>query len=425
MKAQFEMDMTSHRAFFRQHLTTWHTETSYHSLLNINACEKGARFRKYTFIHTDIDRMMSITVSPNNSSKLIIAVDGQTRSIVEGPAKCGDWEGPNSEDLQGGDYQICYHPLDGLEGSIRVKSINNDCDCDLFFGGTYGNPVVQFDDVHLPDLPTIDLNNENIVPVLSDRFFNSDVETEMLQLTSNLADSHCDEITKIIPGAPGAIRVGVTTSDNGGKDYWIHTTSFHLRNNDIESPLPDGGKDAMTATADAPYERMMTACSSAPRTFLNEDSCILSDNACYDGEGPDVDIFLNLENLEKIHTATGGAGGEDTRYVYVVEGLRIDDDSLEHIDYPCSAGGFSRWIRVDNCIDVTAIGEGTKTIFKDLLGSSSDTKNELIKDVFFPSADRECDSNDSTSFDFTILLDGQCWQNTHPHNYQIFDMTYW
>ena len=424
MTDQFEMKMTSHRAFYRQHLTHWHQETSYHSLLDTNACEKGARFRKYTFISTDIDRMMTITVSPNDSSKLIIAVDGQTRSIVEGPAQCGNWEGPKS-DLPEGEYQICYHPLDGLEGIVRVKSINNNCDCELFFGGTYGNPIVQFDDVHLPDLPTIDLNDENIVPVLSDRFFNSDVETEMLQLSSSLTDSYCDEISGIIPGAPEILRVGVTTNDSGGKDYWIHTTSFQLRSNEIGSPLPDGGKDAMTATADAPYERMMTACSSAPRTFLNEDSCILSDNACYDGEGPDVDIILNLENLEKIHTATGGAGGEDTRYVYVVEGLRIDNDSLEYIDYPCTAGGFSRWIRVENCTDVTAIGKDTKTIFEELLGDSSDSKNELVKDVFFPLAGKECDSDDSTFSEFSIFLNGQCWQNTHPHNYQVFDMTYW
>ena len=421
------MEMTSHRAFFRQHLTHWHTETSYHSLLDTNACEKGARFRKYTFIHTDIDRMMQITTSPHNSSKVILSVDGQIRSIVDGPLQCGNWEGikDNIPELTDGEYQICWHPLDGLEGAIRVKNNKiNKCDCDLFFGGVYGNPMVNFDDEHFPDLPLIDLG-ENAIPVLSDRFYNSDVETEMLQLSTNLTDSVCNNVSIKTPGAPNTIRVGKTINNNGALDYWIHTTSFKLRNNDIDNPLPDGGKDAMMATADAPHERMMLACSSAPRTFLNEDSCILSENACYAEEGPDVDIELNLINLEKIHSATGGAGGEDTRYVYVVKGLRFDDVPLEHIDYPCTTGVRSRWIRVNSCADTIVMGEKTKAAFEQLLSNSLDNNNELVRDVFFPSSGSECNSDAVSSYGFKILLGGQCWENIHPDNYQVFDFTYW
>ena len=282
------MDVTSHRAFFRRHLTDWHPESSYHSLLDANACEKGAKFRKYTFIHTDINRKMQIKPSPHDSSKFILSVDGQIRTIVDEPLQCGNWQGPSESYLQDGEYQICWHPLDGLEGSIRVSSANDaTCDCDLYFGGVFGNPMVYFDDEHLPDLPIIDLG-PNTFPILNDRFYISDTEDEMLQLSADLSDEQCDDISSKTPGAPNIVRVGKTINNDGASEYWIHTTSFKLENNDINNPLPDGGMAAMKATADAPFERMKIACSSAPRTFLNEDSCVLSENACRTEEGPDA-----------------------------------------------------------------------------------------------------------------------------------------
>jgi hypothetical protein len=162
--------------------------------------------------------------------------------------------------------------------------------------GSSGNPTVQFESGYLPNYPTIPLDN-NAFPVLSDRFYFSDVEVEMLQVKFNVSNANCTNAA--LPGAPARVIVG-TTNEAGGIKYWIHTTSFELKDNDLDSPLPDGGKSAVTAGLASPNERMRMACSAAPRTFLNEDKCILSDDACYAQEGPDVDITLNVENLRKI-----------------------------------------------------------------------------------------------------------------------------
>lgn len=159
-----------------------------------------------------------------------------------------------------------------------------------------GNPPVQFGGNISPNFPTVSLDG-NFVPVLGDRFYYSDVTDEMLHLTSDLTDANCDNA--LVPGAPARVIVG-TTNDAAGTKYWIHTTSFELQNNDIDSPLVDGGKAAMSSTADAPNERMRLVCASAPRTFMNENHCVMSDDACYEQEGPDVDIALTTTNLQKI-----------------------------------------------------------------------------------------------------------------------------
>jgi hypothetical protein len=133
------------------------------------------------------------------------------------------------------------------------------------------------------------------------------VEDEMLHITSNLTDDNCEELRP--PGAPAQVIVGTTTEEDGTQ-YWIHTTSFELQNNDVGSPLKDGGKAAILSTSDSPSERMTMACSSAPRSFLNEDQCIMSKNACFGQEGPDVDIALTTSNLQKIWVRTNIVANE-------------------------------------------------------------------------------------------------------------------
>jgi T5SS/PEP-CTERM-associated repeat protein len=138
---QFNAPITSHRAVFRSHLTHWHAESNYHTLLHTNACGEGARYRKYAFVNVDIYRYMKVTNSIHDASKVIISVDDQIRTVVDGPIQCGNWQGPDGRILGEGSYHICNHPLDGVEGRIRVRSggvETSSCDCDVLFGTEYG-----------------------------------------------------------------------------------------------------------------------------------------------------------------------------------------------------------------------------------------------------------------------------------------------
>lgn len=134
LSEQFELPVTSHRAVFRQHMTHWHSESNYNTLLHTNACAAGARYRRYAFVSVDSER--ELTIATVSSSKVVLSVDGEKRTVVDGPVQCGNWKGPKST-LADGKYTLCWNPLDGIDGRVMVKTSNN-CDCELFFGGVYG-----------------------------------------------------------------------------------------------------------------------------------------------------------------------------------------------------------------------------------------------------------------------------------------------
>lgn len=135
----------------------------------------------------------------------------------------------------------------------------------------FGNPVVQFDEQHLSLANHFVKIDGNAEPVMESFFRDG---TEMLELVEDIPFRQCGQEESKTVG-PEEITIA-----SMGNDYWIHTTSFQLVDNQMENPLLDGGKSAMDATADAPEDRMKVICATAPRTFLNEDHCVFSDNAC-------------------------------------------------------------------------------------------------------------------------------------------------
>ncbi|VEU38256.1 unnamed protein product [Pseudo-nitzschia multistriata] len=249
----------------------------------------------------------------------------------------------------------------------------------------------------------------------------------MLKVTSTLDKDACRISDEIVIGLPERIIIGETQDETNGTRYWIHSPIFQIQNNQLDSPLNDGGKRAVTLTETnhVSDDRFIAKCSNAPRTFLNEDTCQFSEDACYAAEGKDVDFELSVENLELIHQKTGGKDGSDTKYVYAVTGLRNDP---EWTDPPCTPGARSRWIVVDDCNNPGSSWDSTtRSSFETLLRMSDDT-NSFMKDVFFPTSDGgivTCSPEDSDKFDFKIQIDGICYENTHPDNLQVYDMTHW
>jgi len=410
--------ITSHRAFFRERVTHWHTESTYHNLLHTEPCNEGARYRKYAFIPTDNDRFIKIETSTVNASKAILSIDGVTRTIADKPI---GWGGSSTVDgvLSDGEYEVCsFRDLEGVHTEVRIIPFPGAGCKDLWVGGIYGNPPIQFDDDHLPDNPTIDLDG-NFVHVLDERFVWSDAEHNLLQLTSAMNVTNCPNI---VAGAPEAAYIG-TTSNGGDVEYWIHSPSLMLMTNTLDQPLIDGGKAAITKTESAPFERMRAVCSNAPRTFLNEDYCVLSDEGCMREEGDDVDILLNTEHLELMHTVTGGPGGQETKYVYAAIGQRNDPD--EGLPSPCTPNARSRWVPIANCTGGPTVQTDTQNAFVTLLRFSSDQMNPFLRDIFFFASGTTCNPLDVNTFDFKVNVDGQCWQNVHPDYLNVYVFNYW
>ncbi|KAL3923786.1 MAG: hypothetical protein SGILL_001449 [Bacillariaceae sp.] len=415
-------DITSHRAFFRERLTSWHSESSYHALLHANPCEEGARYRRYAFLPTDHDRIMEVQTSPVNSALTILSVDGITRTVVEGPVQYGEDDTIDGE-LDDGTYILCgwWEEVEGTHTRVQMKSCES-CSCKhMWVNGVYGNPAVRFDDDHQPDSPVIDLGNDYQY-VLTDSFRYSDFENNLLELTTTLPVSGCSEI---VPGAPEAGHIGSTTNGNGEVEYWIHSTSFEVQTNTLDQPLDDGGKFVMDQSSSAPFERQRAVCSNVPRNFLNEDHCVLSTDACFNEEGGDTDIDLDEDTIRQFYIATGGASGTDTLYVYAAQGMWNELGNPmkpeENKPTPCTPGERSRWIPTSDCSGGTSVGDGTRDIFADLLQYSPDTSNEYMRDIFFPVAGTTCDEGDDTAFDFKkVQVGSQCWEHVHPDYLNIY-----
>lgn len=422
-----QLPVTSHRGFFREHMTQWHTETSYHSLLHAGPCKVGARYRKYAILHTDAWRHLTLKTSPVNSTNLVLSVDGQVRTVAPGPAYCGDWDGVNLNQpiLNDKEYEICENPLEGVNGKVKLYAYG-DCGCELYLGGVYGNPEVQFEST----VSTMINLTGRATPVLQGRITFSNRPFELIQVAADLPNTTASCPSKESePGAPEVVKVGFTTSSTGKQEYWVHTTSFQLENNDVHTPLLDGGKVAMNKTVKAPAERMRSKCYNAPRTFLNEDYCVMSDDACHTDEGPDVSINLNFTSLELMYNATGGAAGVETKYVYAIDRLRIDDVSLTYIQLPCTPGARSRWVKVSNCTNGQLWQSSTQAVFLQLITNSPDRHNPYLRDVYFPITGTACHASDMNKFGFKIEIDvtgGKvCYENQHPDNLQVYDFTYW
>ena len=155
-----------------------------------------------------------------------------------------------------------------IGNGVGIK-VNATC-YDTLFDGVFGNPIVKIDEQHLGLVDTlVTTDDQNTIPAMT-QFFEGD--TEIKQLVSDIIDESCSEK---ITGAPEKVTIASI-----GDELWIHTPSFQLLDNRLDTPLEDGGKSAMEDTANAPDDRMRVRCASAPRTFLNEEHCVLSQNAC-------------------------------------------------------------------------------------------------------------------------------------------------
>lgn len=198
--------------------------------------------------------------------------------------------------------------------------------------------------------------------------------------------------------------------------------------NTLDFPAVDGGGQAVRDTANIVRPEDAAFCANVPRTFLNQDTCKLSNHpaACtvsdqpYQDNLPNFYLQLTPTTLREIYEVTSSTGIENARYVYSIDGLRLEDDNT--IEPPCQRRAFSRWISVPctgDLADATVQG-----IFRTLL-ENSDDGNEFVRDVR-KTLNPACPAAFASDFGFQIqATDGQCWLNVHPDLWNVYDFTVW
>ncbi len=266
-------------------------------------------------------------------------------------------------------------------------------------------------EVHLPGTESqsqviVNLPEEVVQPIDA-QYYNGSFSELFVSTALN------DPVCATLPNVTGMPEKSIFGLYQG--KYYIHDPRYVVLDNTLESPNTDGSGVRLTqGAADEVYR---VRCSSAPITFVNEAYCTMAqESACVSSEfDTRVSVDLTVDTLSAAYPE---------RYVYAVTGLRQDPAV---VPTPCTPGALSRWIPVDGAICAsTWVTAQTQEALARLIRRSTD-QNELLRDVLFPQLSEpfNCDVADAQEYDFSVLVDGTCWQNVHPWHWQIFDFTDW
>ena len=179
--------------------------------------------------------------------------------------------------------------------------------------------------------------------------------------------------------------------------------SIMLEENTVESPILDGGGLVQSLTGD------VTRCANAPRTFLNEEHCKLTDSptGCDSAGSSNLLIDLSYDNISILRNITG-------QQLHGVVGLPLIDSFGAWQPWPCEPGLRSRWEITDaaSCTQ-TIMGDVTRASLVELL-TNSEGSSSFLRDIRFP-LDKSCDTHDNnTVIEVEVIVESQCFRRVHP-----------
>jgi len=410
---QLSVELSSHRAFYRHHLNARRESATAQSPAT-HPCLKGSRYRRYAFTNHDLEKYMEVQSLGNDRYSL--SVDGFVRTVVSGPITAR-WDG--SIVFEEGRVQIGWLSKFSNCVGCWFELMHQGDGYEVSFGGTInGTPPIEFDSGVTPfrEITTLSPTNVQV-------FKNA----EELILTEDLSDPTCETL-----GATGNPSIPIFGLFQG--EYWIHDACIDLLENTLESP--DSGGQEVRDTVNLINPDKAAKCSNAPRTFLNDASCRVASDplACTPSSGIEEEerpnnlyIDLTPEFLRDIYEFTANSSGGDTIYLYVIRGLRVDQDPMH--PKPCERYNYySRW----ECIvcPIVELDDDLNSIFGSLLSwyegdLDDDAKVGDILDIW-NWEDEECPPDKYDMVGFTVKdLEGNCWKHIHQDEHSVYDFTYW
>ena len=198
--------------------------------------------------------------------------------------------------------------------------------------------------------------------------------------------------------------------------WLLYDPRMVLEDNAPTSPINDGGGLVRSLTA------LKTKCANAPRTFLNEEHCFLSNSsmACGAALTPSVNIELNAANIITLNDITG-------QYIYGIAGLPLRDVNDMTQPSPCVPNLRSRWEILDasKCTATRMGAETNATLVKLLSQRGTIDMNQGLRDITFPSTGMSCSSDHTTLVEADIIINTKCFRRVHPEHLSVYDFTYW
>jgi len=313
-------------------------------------------------------------------------------------------------------YQLCQRQANGINGRLRLRNSPTSSCLDIYKDDEeehMGIPAIDFP-VESEPANVVDLTGH--VEQIQGGLYDTAISQE-LYVTSAPDDALCEDAVPDVQGMPPFQVFGKYMDQ-----YWLHDPRFVIRDNTAESPQINGGGDLYSATEDVDFYLSRTQCANVPKSFLNEEHCVLSDapDVCRTDLNSVETIDLTIENFRLAYEKSWR-----NKYIYAVEGLRTNTNE---VPAPCTHGETSRWLRVEgdeaSCLSGgTAVNSDTRTAIANLIGASEST-NPHVVDVRMPLMGN-CHVDDVGEKDFQVFHNDQCYLNVHPDHLSVFDFTPW
>lgn len=312
-------------------------------------CEISSRWRKYTFVRNDFRWFMPKKLRIIGSGPFTLMLDGIVRTAVENmwivDSGYADYKfNPNF------DYIVCRDPEEFVNGRLWITLEDGTC------RGTQ-NPPVNLSGI--TELVSYQVELPNLLDPVDLAFSNN----ELFILNTSVESAICSAIPAIPEFGDDPIFGRLPDGS------WLQFDArLELEQNTLKNPLIDGGKVKHLASGKE------TLCSNVPRNFLNEETCIVSSNACSSTiSSSDLEILLNDNTIVQLTNLT-------RRYVYAIDGLNVIEktDSTAFawkLPHPCTEGLRSRWEKLDStsfeCYPTNLDPQTNETLYS-LLSTSND-----------------------------------------------------
>ena len=297
---------------------------------------------------------------------------------------------------------MCRRPEEWTGGWFYLRMSDGSCEAIL-------NPIVNFYSDSAQ--PHTVLSLPDLIPGILDPIDEVQSRGGEFILRGGLNDPICSQLNDVMEenDAPVFGRL------NDGS-WLMFDPRMDLEDNTLESHIADGGGLVRSLTA------LKTKCANAPRTFLNEEQCSLSDSSmtCGSAGTPSVQVELIAENIIALHDLTG-------QYVYAIVGLPLRDNDNVTQPSPCVPNLRSRWEILDaaQCTQTSMGAETNATLVKLLQQSATLDLNPGLRDITFPITGMSCSSNHVTLVEAEIIINSKCFRRVHPEHLSVFDFTYW
>ena len=361
-------------------------------------CDLDSRWRRLSFVRNDNRYRIQKDLRVVGSGPFKLELNGWIRTVVDNFTINDNGYAGYSFDSSF-NYQLCDTPDEMIGGSLYIRLQDGSC-------VAAQNPAINLDGFesdasHVFNLPKNSLS-------LTDEGWSDNEEQVYLLRTSLFNNSTFSEKCSKLPSVPEIGDEPIFGKLPDGT-WLMFDPRLDLMTNTLNSPAQDGGKEALTASGGK------TFCSNAPRTFLNEDQCQLSLDACEPSSSNDVFLLLENSTIATLNNLTD-------RYVYAIKGLLVKYEGIV-LEHPCTPGLRSRWEPKDSIdCNPTELYSDTHAILSEIIYGSGD-RNPYIRDIYFPDEGKECAAGDTEPEIDIIVNDKQCWRRVHDEHMSIFDVS--